>query len=112
MPPAVTRPQSAEDWQVLMDTTLKMLSLAQSKDWQGLKGLVLERHQLLQAFFACTSNPDLAQQIKDGLITMQEIDHKIMQLTQVNKQRMGEALGKLQTGKNMAKQYKAASRSR
>ena len=122
-----TRAQLAtkKNWQTILDLSKNMLEAAQGRDWATLTSLMDARDKLMKLYFSVAEEEERLRQeaganhekdvaalsarialLKQQIEVIQEMDRKIVQYTEENKEQLGDELGKLRNARKMVENYK------
>jgi uncharacterized small protein (DUF1192 family) len=116
--------EAQENWQTILDLSNTMLACAQSRDWETMSSLMDARDKLMKLYFSVAEEEDrIAQKagannaaditalsarialLKENIEVIKEIDQKILNYTEDNKDQLSEELGKLRNARKMIKGY-------
>jgi phage host-nuclease inhibitor protein Gam len=116
--------EAQENWQTILDLSNTMLTCAQSRDWETMSSLMDARDKLMKLYFSVAEEEDrIAQKagannaaditalsarialLKENIEVIKEIDQKILNYTEDNKDQLSEELGKLRNARKMIKGY-------
>ena len=114
-----------KNWQTILELSSGMLESAQGRDWATMTSLMNARDKLMKLYFSIAEEEERLRQnaganheedvaalsarialLKQQIEVIQEMDKKILQYTEENKEQLGDELGKLRSARKMVEGYK------
>ena len=98
-------------WKKILESSDRLLQLAEQKNWSRLSHLQQERDQLIEQFFLTQPHTELLQKIQSDILVICDQDRKIIQMVEENRQQLGAEAQRLQSMKNRIQQYVSTEKS-
>lgn len=92
-------------WQAIMAFSARMMEVTRDANWEQLQNMDILRRQLLECFFEVQPEGEFAEQVKQDIQHMLQVDQAIVELVKAARDIIPQQVNKLNQGRKAAAAY-------